>query len=512
MDNKTRSAINRFCSIANLSAIIATLLLLSLSALTRPAQAAPLAQAIDLCALLPPGGRYAKGQLFGPTCDGTYPGNDFDDFNIQLLPSLQLVKTLISGSDGTFVNDIGDDGKEKTSGSYYTIIISRGCYVFGGSGKNAQAIRAAAKQIDDALLTMPPCGGGVLPTLASPPPASSGAFNTSGGCHYAPPTGSIQGLLDCAATSSGKAADAEIEYRWYVDGVQQPETGNTYSRSDAELSPGDHTITVVAFDTKNNLRANGSDFKFTVAGPASPATSEPAPSATSEPAAAPTSTFSVALGCASGSCSATVSGAPGGADLQYQWYVDYGLESTLNVKTFSYASKSDGPHAITVVVKDLTSGKSASSNTAVFVGNPSDIKENISLWLTGKPEPSPVDVAKAVGAGAAVTILLGVGQALGSLLNTAGTSDPSSAGSTNSESNAFGQKLADGLEQQALRGELSQLMKRESDTYQVLDNIKSKMQQSPNAVESKFYEKALEDHLNAEAALNAFKMSHPGLS
>jgi hypothetical protein len=200
------------------------------------------------------------------------------------------------------------------------------------------------------------------PTVTPTQPA--GQLGVGHGCSYNEP-GISPEQLRCAATTTNALPNAQIEYAWKLDGVEQAEKGDTFTRNETDITPGTHTLIVVAKDTGNNQTASSS-FTFTKPGGA----------------------MKVAVMCGvreedarSVMCYADVTDAPEDAALAYQWTWNGAPEGETGSE-LSKAGLKDGSYAILVGVLDTNSGKSASpASTTVQVGPPAPLPAN--------PAPQP---------------------------------------------------------------------------------------------------------------------------
>ena len=319
------------------AAVIALTLLLAMLPLNGSfergsAQAAPPAQSPqDLCSLFPPGEGFKIEKNEGDKgCSVSYK---YGYYSITAYPSAEQARQAVSDQAAIYAEkpkpgtttvcgeygfelpeehttpicrpwDRGDGtvdtlcaietGSLLTIDSHtYTLVFSRGCYAISTQAESenpevakaqevdknwmgpkyvpgaAEATRKTAAQVDAKLKALPPCPG----AAAQPqPPAVAGPFSVGFVCGYNEPPYS-PGQVSCAASTTNAPPDAEIEYKWFMDGVQQPEKGNTFARDDKDLAPGEHSITVYAVDW-TDTQSEGASYRFTK--PGAPAAQPPA--------------------------------------------------------------------------------------------------------------------------------------------------------------------------------------------------------------------------------------------
>ena len=294
------------------AAVIALTLLLTMLFLNAPlvphsAQAAPSLQDLnDLCAIHPPEMQVDTEPLSNPTkgCAIKYLVADKQSYmgwtDIYQFKSSTEAREWVSQYSEATVGDLrrpttayGDsgfevrEGTEITSGgakTNFNLWFSRGCFgvwvlgiEYDGVTGGAAAMRQIASQVDQQLKTLPPCPDAAVQPQ---PPAVAGPFSVGFVCGYNEPQ-YAPGQVSCAASTTNAPPDAEIEYKWFMDGVQQPETGNTFARDDQGIAPGEHSITVYAVDTRTNIQSEGASYRFTK--PGTPAAQPPA----AQPPAAP---------------------------------------------------------------------------------------------------------------------------------------------------------------------------------------------------------------------------------
>lgn len=346
-------------SAATAVTFLLALLILNGSLSSGSMQAAPPMQtATDLCWLLPPGGEAPTGGVLGRTpipASATYCRREYSDkqviAEIRLTPSPAQaqadMKKRCDSLASTGVNcaptDIGDAGFQAVSSLVTEYHAARGCYYFFTATERrdlANLTRDTLKQMDDKLKTLPPCPG-------------AGVFSAGHGCSYNEANISL-GQVRCAATSTNAPPNAEIAFRWLLDGAVQPETRNTFARDDKDLTPGEHTITVVAVDTKSRRESEATSFRF----------------------AKPGADLLVVVQCAlragddrAVACYAGPKNVPAGAVLTYEWTWNSVPEGETS-RTLSKVGLRDGSYTVTVRAKDNRSGKTAQGSTAVQIGTP----------------------------------------------------------------------------------------------------------------------------------------------
>jgi hypothetical protein len=392
--------------------LLPAMLLLSSSLAPRVTTAAPPEQPFtDLCSLFPPGNGFKVGtNVPGKSCSASYQVGDllierYDDaatarqqvtdfcstdptrrstaeygeIGFEVAENASKFKVRPKNPDawepGTAVgNLLYEDSCETGSllspppcqncARGYRLIFARGCYVVSATAKfedqrlqnlavlgAANAMRSIATQVDAKLKTMPPCPG------AQPPAA--GIFGVGHGCSYNEPPTTAAGQLRCAAGTINEPPGADlfdIVFEWTYDGATVPnESKEVYARDDKDITPGEHTVTVVAIDKRTDSRSEASTFRFTKPG----------------------ADLAVTVQCALRSgqndavaCYADPENVPEGATLTYEWTWDGALQGETG-RTLPKDKLADGLYIITVRATDSNSGKTAQGSTTVQVGTAS---------------------------------------------------------------------------------------------------------------------------------------------
>jgi hypothetical protein len=348
-------------------------LCLALLLLSAGAPATTLAESPDLCNLMPPGGKIVAAWRSETTCAAIYPPGGITAI-LAVDSKPEDARTFVEGVlhcgddfGSCTPADIGEIGYRTKENSWAA---ARGCYSFiafppkdADPGQMPQLMDQALtlmKQVDGKLKTIPACPGGAPPAATEAPAA--GRFGVGHGCSYDEP-GISDGQVVCAATYTNEPDGAVIAYKWTLDGQEQPETGNTFTRPDDKLTAGEHTIVVVAVDTRTNATSESSSFQFTKPG---------------ELAATEAPEFAVKLKLCTFdstydqvSCAAEVANPPAGADIMYEWLFDGKRQGDtgpgLTVQLAQPVKY--GSHTVQVRAVDRNSGKKTGlAQTIVQVG------------------------------------------------------------------------------------------------------------------------------------------------
>jgi hypothetical protein len=196
-------------------------------------------------------------------------------------------------------------------------------------------------------------------TTQPQPPAATGPFSVGHGCSYNEPPTTATGQLRCAAGTINEPPGADlfdIVFEWTYDGATVPnESKQVYARDDKDITPGEHTVTVVAIDKRTNSRSEGSTFRFTKPGADLAVTVQCALRSDQNDAVA---------------CYADPENVPEGATLTYEWTWNGAPEGETS-RTLNKTNLADGLYIITVRATDSKSGKTAQGSTTVQVGTPS---------------------------------------------------------------------------------------------------------------------------------------------
>jgi hypothetical protein len=253
-------------------------------------------------------------------------------------------------------------------------------------------IRAKLVALGGALADAGVCGPGQAAASPGESPTRSASPTPGGGASASPAPFTVvlgcahdeepaaPGMVRCTADVTGEApgADlADITFEWSWDGVVDRRTNEkTYSRPDAEIAPGTHTIRVVAIDGRSKARSRGESWTFTMAGSpgatAGPVTgggtgrpSVPPTAAPSAPASASPAGFTLTVGCVYRSdenrisCLAAPHGAPPGTKLVYEWTQDGAPRPDITVERLLVdvpGRKRSETHTFSVRARDPASG------------------------------------------------------------------------------------------------------------------------------------------------------------
>lgn len=384
--------------------LLATLLLPAATGGPGPAQAAPAAQARNLCTLVPPGWDPASLDDRPDYCYVVYNEADGTMLNLKLskAASPELAYILMDPKPDDCAAglapvpcsplDKGDVAPPGAGHSYKGVTWKggqgyawrRGCYLL--VGETLWSTEAAKKkQLDlmlkaDALLGTAACpgcadpsacqgagpgsgSGGTPSVCGTGVPAPAGPFAVSGyGCQYEEATDGVT----CQATVVNACPDADLWYEWSMDGVPTPGyIDDVFDPTGLGLCAGEHTVGVTATDAKNNLTATGISWTFTsTQGPPCGGASGAALSV-SGPACTYLSGEDRVL------CTAQVVDAPSGADIEYEWKWNGAVQAETGAMLDILVSADFQVHTFEVTARDKASGaNSAPSSTTVQVGQP----------------------------------------------------------------------------------------------------------------------------------------------
>lgn len=266
------------------------------------------AQGPDLCSVMPPGGDATPGEVDSydrragtvAKCIALYTGKGQASITLYDKPSTPQAgvaqhKVFSEQDHMGFARDpnphtvplngIGDSGIEVIKDQFpvgesdspvrYQIVYQRGCYfvyinaggAFGMSfiqGANGAAdweatrewVRATAAQIDEKLKSAPcPGSSGETPT---PPPPTPGSLGVTISCQH---NFTQADLVVCTASPSEAKSDAVLSYQWTFDGAAQSVRGSELTLTG--VAPGDHSVSVIASDSVNQLTSSPQSVSFT---------------------------------------------------------------------------------------------------------------------------------------------------------------------------------------------------------------------------------------------------------
>ena len=265
------------------------------------------AQGPDLCTVVPPGGDASPGEVESyerragtvSKCISLYTGKgqaSITLFDKPELPQAQVAQHKAFSEQDHMgfaqdpnphtvpLNGIGDTGIEVIKDQFpvgesdspvrYQIVYQRGCYLvyinaggaFGMSfiqGANGAAeweatrewVRATAAQIDEKLRSEP-CPGSSGATTTPPP--TPGSLGVTVSCQH---NFSQADLVVCTASPSEAKSDAVLSYQWTFDGAAQSIRGSELTLTG--VAPGDHSVSVIASDSVNQLTSSPQSVSFT---------------------------------------------------------------------------------------------------------------------------------------------------------------------------------------------------------------------------------------------------------
>jgi len=290
--------------------------------------------------------------------------------------------------------------------------------------------RQKLTEIGQALANANVCSG----SWQSPVSATPGPFAVGLGCQYS----AEEGVL-CSTRTSNQPAGAgpnDITYEWTYDGTLDGRTtGDTYARPDADVTPGEHTITVRAIDNRTKTPSSSERWTFSKAGGGG------------APAVAG---FTLTVSCTKQGeqsgvvnsevavvCEAKPSGVPADAPLSYTWSWDGPPVpgATGSILTSKSIPPGDtATHVVTVKATDPTGATSPVASTSVARSSsplsfiPPEIWAGVNNVLTGTPDPTPPDPSEDSGGLIIVSVILGTAAAAAAALGGKAADSPLASG------------------------------------------------------------------------------------
>jgi hypothetical protein len=392
--------------------VAATLLILTaffspLLAGSRAVQAAPAAQAQNLCKLVPPGYdpslvtdmadycmaayKEADGSTVYLELSRAYSPADVHDLMVSCHPSdcasagacegrpcqiLDWGDTAPSGRDQGLRGVSYDPTPSQEGGLAYAF--TRGCYLLEGETWDTAVSSGSylwSRMLQaDALVGTDPCAGcedatvcqgtgtGGTGTSGTGTGGSTGGTTPAGTfavssvyCWY---DASVD-AANCEAKVVDARPDAVLMYDWWLDGVAQISIPGPQTLF-AIGCTGEHTISVIVRDTKNNLSSIGMSTKVTSTYGA-PCTGG---TGTGLTLAAPNCHYSKVEDWLT--CVAQVMEAPAGADLLFEWSLDGILQGETTESFDKWISPDGQAHTIAVMARDPASGKTSALTSYYF--------------------------------------------------------------------------------------------------------------------------------------------------